>query len=307
MTLPDRSEPATVARLQQRILATEKALLASLLATAWMVEVRDPYTGGHLWRVAMMSAAVAQALGDTPAQASRIAVAGFLHDLGKIGVPDAILRKPDRLTDEEFATIKTHPGLGARLLANHPLAPLVLDAIQGHHEMPSGAGYPLGLAGPAIARDALIVGVCDAFDAMTSTRPYRKGMPIAKALDIIHGELGRQFDGAIGRVFIQMGREGAFDHIVGHSDQGIPLLQCPVCGPTIVRHRSAQAGDHAVCRSCQSGFELEALADGQLAVSAPTHGLSADELAPAIDQAQISALVENWSNALAASNDATSG
>lgn len=161
-------------------------LLKSLFVMASMVEARDPYTGGHLWRVSQFSRILAEDAGLPSNVVARIALGGFLHDLGKIGVPDAILNKPDKLTDEEYEVIKTHPEVGSRLLADHPLADLARSAILSHHEMPDGRGYPHGLSGAAISVDASIVGICDAFDAMTSTRPYRKGMPISKALSIKH-------------------------------------------------------------------------------------------------------------------------
>ncbi|MEN9659536.1 MAG: hypothetical protein RL571_3001 [Pseudomonadota bacterium] len=262
LTSPRASSSALLNELQARLLVQEQGLLASLLASAWVVEARDPYTGGHLWRVAAMSAQLALALGESAGSVSRIAMAGFLHDMGKIGVPDAILRKPDKLTDDEYAIIKTHPSLGARLLASHPLSPLVLAAVEGHHERPDGLGYPYGLSGAKIPRDALVVGLCDAFDAMTSTRPYRQGMPINKALDIIQSELGRQFDQHCGVVFLQLGRAGDFDHIVGHSDEGIPLAHCTMCGPTIVRYRSSQQGESAACPHCGGDYQWETSDDG---------------------------------------------
>lgn len=287
-----------VQRLRLALASQGQALLASLLVSAWMVEARDPYTGGHLWRVARMAHALALATGSSSREASRIAMAGFLHDLGKVGIPDAILRKPGRLTEEEFATIKTHPGVGARMLSGHPLAELVVGVIHHHHEMPDGRGYPMGLVGADIPHDARLVGICDAFDAMTSTRPYRPGMPIAKALDIIESELGRQFDRELGTAFVRLGRDGAFDAIVGHSDDGIPLQHCPVCGPTLVRTRSARAGDHLGCPACTARFTwtdtdqgLRALATGGQA--------AADELAPSLDRRQIEALVLDWADAIA--------
>ncbi|MFY7913248.1 MAG: HD-GYP domain-containing protein [Rubrivivax sp.] len=293
------SEPHVneVQGLRQELALQRQALLASLLISAWMVEARDPYTGGHLWRVARMAHALALESGSTPREASRIAMAGFLHDLGKVGIPDAILRKPGRLTDEEFATIKTHPRVGARMLVGHPLAELVVGVIHHHHEMPNGRGYPLGLLDAEIPRDARLVGICDAFDAMTSTRPYRAGMPIAKALDIIESELGQQFDRSLGTTFVRMGRVGAFDAIVGHSDDGIPLQHCPVCGPTLVRTRSARAGDHLGCPACAARFSW---IEGDQGLRAEPTGeqAAADELEPGLDRAQIEALVFEWAQAI---------
>ncbi|OIO70663.1 MAG: phosphohydrolase [Zetaproteobacteria bacterium CG1_02_53_45] len=232
-------------------------LLQSLFIMASMVEARDPYTGGHLWRVAQYSRLLAEAVGMPKDEVARISAGGFLHDLGKIGVPDHILRKPDRLTDEEFAVIRTHPEVGSRLLQGHPLAGLVIKVVQSHHETPAGTGYPEALSGDAIAPEARIVGICDAFDAMTSNRPYRRGMPVDKALSIIESKLGRQFDGVYGRIFVELGREGLLNHIVGHSEVGIPLQECPICGPTIVVTRKHVNGDHLFCRNCGGKAVLE--------------------------------------------------
>jgi len=294
------SEPSSneVQGLRQQLASQRQALLASLLVSAWMVEARDPYTGGHLRRVARMAHALALASGSTPREASRIAMAGFLHDLGKVGIPDAILRKPGRLSEEEFATIKTHPRVGARMLAGHPLADLVVGVIHLHHEMPNGRGYPMGLADTEIPHDARLVGICDAFDAMTSTRPYRAGMPIAKALDIIELEMGQQFDRALGATFVRMGRAGAFDAVVGHSDEGIPLQHCPACGPTLVRTRSARAGDHLACPACAARFTWAAFEQGLQAQPSGEHALP-EEMEPGLDRAQIEALVLDWADAIA--------
>ncbi|WP_127476119.1 HD domain-containing phosphohydrolase [Sulfurivermis fontis] len=227
-------------------------LLQSLFVMAWMVEARDPYTGGHLWRVSQYSRLLAQDAGLPGADVARITLGGFLHDLGKISVPDAILNKPDRLTEDEYEVIKTHPEVGARLLAEHPLAPLANAAVLHHHERPDGTGYPARLLGERVPIDARIVGICDAFDAMTSTRPYRRGMAVAQALAIIEDNLDHQFDRALGTRFLALGRDGALDHIVGHTDHGIPLQDCPVCGPTIVVRRSQRDGEHVYCRHCGS-------------------------------------------------------
>ena len=164
---------------------TLEPMLKTLLVMVWMVEARDPYTGGHLWRVSQFSRRTAEAAGLPPGEVMRVMLGGFLHDLGKIGVPDAILRKPGALTDEEYATIKTHPEIGRRLLAGHPLRGLVEFAVHLHHERPDGQGYPGGMRAGTIPTEARIVGICDAFDAMTSTRPYRQGMPVERALQII--------------------------------------------------------------------------------------------------------------------------
>jgi len=273
-------------------------LLKSLFIMASMVEARDPYTGGHLWRVSQFSRIMAEDGGLPASVVARVALGGFLHDLGKVGVPDSILNKPDRLTDEEYEVIKTHPEVGSRLLADHPLAELARSAILSHHEMPDGRGYPHGLSGAAITLDASIVGICDAFDAMTSTRPYRKGMPIGKALTIIRENLGTQFHEEWGESFIRLGQTGQLDQIVGHSEPGIPLQACPMCGPTIVVSRRHLNGDHVYCRSC--GGEANVIRDGEhLSIAATGRRGSKQDRQPEVDNALLNELVHESSRHIA--------
>lgn len=274
-------------------------LLASLLVMAWFVEARDPYTGGHLWRVSRYAQLLAEAAGHDEAVVARIALGGFLHDLGKIGVPDAILRKRGPLVADEFAVIRTHPQVGARLLAGHPLAGVVRTAVLSHHERPDGAGYPHGLAGHAIALDARVVGICDAFDAMTSARPYRRGMAVAEALAALVAGAGRQFDAQLCELFVELGRTGTVHHIVGHSDDGIPLHECLMCGPTLVRRREDAPGDRLYCRNCGGEYELGKGADGQLdAVATGKAGLAV-QLEPAADNALIRRLIDEVADRIA--------
>jgi hypothetical protein len=283
----------------QERLRLHEDLLTSLLVMAWMVEARDPYTGGHLWRVSRFAHLLAADAGLPASDVARIAVGGFLHDLGKISVPDHILGKKDRLTDDEYAVIKTHPEVGWRMLAGHPLAALAEAAIRAHHETPDGGGYPRGLRGMDVPVDARIVGICDAFDAMTSTRPYRRGMPIEKALAIIEENLDRQFDREFGQHFLALGRAGQLDHIVGHSDEGIPLHECMMCGPTLVVRRDNQAGDHVYCHACTGEYAL-AQQDGQLAAVPTGRMATPAELEPEADTTLISQVVRESARALLA-------
>lgn len=230
---------------------------ASLLATAWIVEARDPYTAGHLWRVSQYARVLADDLGLSDAEVARIAVGAFLHDIGKIGIPDAVLKKPDRLTGDEYEIVKTHPEVGVRMLAGHPLRALIEAALLSHHEAADGSGYPHGLVRDEIPLDARVVGVCDAFDAMTSKRPYRPPLPKRRVLDIMEENLDRQFDAAIGARFLALARAGALDHITDHSDDGIPLQACPVCGPTLAVAGSRAPGSNVYCPSCGGEFRVE--------------------------------------------------
>ncbi|WP_339667868.1 HD-GYP domain-containing protein [Dasania marina] len=273
-------------------------LMESLLAMAWFVEARDPYTGGHLWRVSRYAYLLASAVKCSEADVARISLGGFLHDLGKIGVPDAILRKPDRLTDEEYAMIKTHPDIGLRMLAGHPLATLVAEAVGKHHEQPDGTGYPNGLKREQIPIDARIVGICDAFDAMTSHRPYRAGMSQQKALSILESGAGSQFDSELVAAFVQLGQRGDLQAIIAHSDDGIPLRSCPMCGPTLAIRREQVAGEHIYCRNCSGEFELAASAEHQLHAIPTGKTGSAADLEPQADTALITRTVRELVAAL---------
>jgi hypothetical protein len=137
---------------------------------------------------------LAEAGGLPRVDVARIALGGFLRDLGKVGVPDAILNKRDALSLEEYEIVKTHPVVGAWVLSGHPLGDLIRPAVLSHHERVDGGGYAGGLAAPQISPDARIACICDAFDAVTSARPYRRGRLIAMALAIIGDHLGSQFD-----------------------------------------------------------------------------------------------------------------
>lgn len=275
----------------------QEDLLTSLLVMAWMVEARDPYTGGHLWRVSQFSKLLASDAGFAAADVSRVTVGGFLHDLGKISVPDQILRKVDKLTFDEYEVIKTHPEIGWRMLAGHPLARIAEAAVRAHHERPDGHGYPRGLVGKAVPLDARVVGICDAFDAMTSTRPYRRGMPITNALSIIEENLDHQFDAALGARFVNLGRAGQLDHIVGHSDEGIPLHVCDMCGPTLVLRRGQEVGSHVFCRNCGGEYQIEAERDCVQTVATGRIG-SAAELEPEADTDLIARQVQDLARTL---------
>jgi len=271
--------------------------LNSLFIMGSIVEARDPYTGGHLWRVSQYSLLLAKHGQLPPNQVARIALGGFLHDFGKITVPDAILNKPGQLTTEEYEIVKTHPEVGRRLLKGHPLAELVESAIIAHHERPDGKGYPSQLPHEQISVDGRIVGICDAFDALTSTRSYRKGMPIRKALNVIRDNLGTQFDTEWGRFFLELGDSGKLDHIAGHSEPGIPLNNCPMCGASIVIRRQQKNGDYVYCRAC--GAETAAsVIDGKVALTATGQWGTPAELEPEVDYDLVRELVKESTSLL---------
>lgn len=162
----------------------------ALAALVEVVELRDPYTAGHSRRVADLAAALALALGLTQEEADRIADAGRVHDLGKVAVDPAVLTKPGKLTPEEFAEMKRHPVLGADVVARFAAYRDGVSLVRHHHEGWDGSGYPDGLRGEAIPLGARILAVADTYDALTSDRPYRRGMDPMRALTILRDRAG---------------------------------------------------------------------------------------------------------------------
>ncbi len=192
---------ALAAQLDDANLATVEALAAT-------VDAKDPYTRGHSGRVAAYAAAIAAALDLPAADVTRVRQAGVLHDVGKIGVPDAILLKPDRLTGAEYDIIKQHPEIGERILQGLPFLRDILPAVRHHHERWDGGGYPDGLAGAAIPADAVILAVADSFDAMTSSRTYRPALPAGEALRRVREGAGTQYDPRVVAAFDRAVAEG---------------------------------------------------------------------------------------------------
>lgn len=178
--------------------------LDTITILAQAVELRDEYTGNHTFRVTSYALLLAEHMQLPPDQLELLRIGTPLHDIGKIGIDDSILRKPDRLTPEEFEHMKLHTVKGAEIVKTipdlRPIVPIVLN----HHERWDGKGYPEGLAGEAISPLARIVALADAFDAMTSDRPYRKGLPPAAALAEIEKMAGRQFDPVFAAGFLQI-------------------------------------------------------------------------------------------------------
>lgn len=181
-----------------------KSSYAAVKALAEAVDAKDEYTRGHSTRVAEYARDLAQACGYDSGFVDLVFVTGTLHDVGKIGVPDLALKKPGKLTDEEFEMVKLHPALGEKIVRQIPDLAETLPGIRSHHERWDGAGYPDAISGEDIPLIARVLGVADTFDAMTSDRPYRKGLSEETALRAIEEGAGTQFDPALARAFIEM-------------------------------------------------------------------------------------------------------
>ncbi len=184
---------------------------AAILALAEAVDAKDPYTRGHSYRVARYAGDLARRV-ELPAEVvDLIYTAATLHDVGKIGVPDAILQKQERLDQDERLVMEEHPALGERIISRVPQLAPTLPAVRHHHERWDGHGYPDKLVGEDIPYLARILSIADTFDAMTSDRPYRKGLPFETALYEIEKMAGTQFDPYLGKVFVEMMREKIVD------------------------------------------------------------------------------------------------
>lgn len=155
----------------------EYMLIHVVQTLAGTIDAKDTYTKGHSSRVAQYSKEIAKRAGYSDTDVNDIYVMGLLHDIGKIGVPDAVINKPGKLTDEEYEIIKNHPVMGANILDNIKEKPLLSLGARWHHERYDGAGYPDGIKGDNIPEQARIIAVADAYDAMTSYRSYRDPMP----------------------------------------------------------------------------------------------------------------------------------
>ncbi len=183
---------------QQRL---DRAYLEFIETMANALDARDPYTAGHSQRVGVLSRAIASAMHLPPKEIDQIQTGAELHDIGKIGVPDAVLQKPGRLTDEEFGLIQLHPQIGKRILQRVKGFEDYLPIVELHHEDHDGRGYPYALKGDEIPIGARIVHVADAYDAMISDRAYRKAMPRERVLEILRSCSGTQFDPRVVEAF----------------------------------------------------------------------------------------------------------
>ncbi len=190
-----------------------------VLQMATYSEARDALTGEHLQRVRLIATRLAIALGESAEDAHAIGQAAIAHDLGKIGIPDAILGKPARLTEEEYDTIKTHTLIGESALGSSPLFCLERQCARHHHEWWNGQGYPDGLAGEDIPLVARITSVADVFDALATRRPYKDPWPLQKVLEYLEERSGAQFDPRVIRAFIALYESGALPTPKGHLDQ----------------------------------------------------------------------------------------
>ena len=182
----------------------ERAYLDSIQTLRYTVEAKDPYTRGHSDRVSAFAVVLGKYLGLSEADLRTLEVGGLFHDIGKIGIPDSILLKQAKLTDDEYSEIKNHPSIGAHILCNAAIFQDIIPIVKHHHERYDGRGYPSQLKGEEIPYLARITAVVDTFDAMTSKRTYRNAIPLEDVKAEIERCSGTQFDPEIAKAFLDI-------------------------------------------------------------------------------------------------------
>jgi putative nucleotidyltransferase with HDIG domain len=210
---------------------TQRIYYETLKSLARALEARDDYTRGHSERVADLSLAIAQDLGLDDEQLHLIYNSALLHDIGKIGVRDAILLKPRKLTEQEMAVIRKHPTFGNAILGPLKFLGEVSELVKHHHERWDGTGYPSGLKGEAIPLASRIIAVADTYDAMTSTRPYRAAIPHQDAIDEIRREAGSQLDPTVVEAFLRVVERRMGDAVGSGKQLSAPPPPKPGSGP----------------------------------------------------------------------------
>ncbi len=183
--------------------ALDQLFMASIRSIVEAIDAKDPYTKGHSVRVVEYSMMIGEACGLAKEELKNLEVSAILHDVGKIGIPDEILRKPGRLTDEEYDYIKKHPMFGAEIITPISQMKSLMPNIMHHHERFDGMGYPNGLKGKKIPFCARVIAIADSFDAMTSGRLYRSKFTDAQACQELLDHRGTQFDAKLVDIFIQ--------------------------------------------------------------------------------------------------------
>jgi HD-GYP domain-containing protein (c-di-GMP phosphodiesterase class II) len=222
-----QAERARSAELEQAVGRLQDSYLDAVTTLAFVVEAKDRSTRAHLERTHDYAVALSRVVDPALAGNRSLRYGFLLHDVGKIGVPEAILNKPGPLDPDEWEAMRAHPLLGVRIVSRMPFLGDAVDVIRSHHERWDGRGYPSGLRGGAIPMAARIFSVCDAFDAMTSDRPYRRALPLDHAVEEVRTGAGSQFDPAVVEAFLAIVPEVLELHARLHDDAGRPLAVAP--------------------------------------------------------------------------------
>jgi HD-GYP domain-containing protein (c-di-GMP phosphodiesterase class II) len=228
--------------LQRSAEENRELFLGTVKALAAAIDGKDPYTRGHSERVSRFSVATAEGLGLADDEIEKVRVSALLHDVGKISIDDNILKKPGALDDREYIIMKTHPQKGYKIMSQIPAMREFLPGMYMHHEMINGEGYPQGLKGDEIPIQALIVSVADTFDAMTTDRPYQKGLDLETALTRLKSFVGSRYNARVVAAFIAACEAGRIRPGVTR----LKRKQSDYVGPSIPAGPIPQASDSIV-------------------------------------------------------------
>ncbi|MCM1328800.1 MAG: HD domain-containing protein [Ruminococcus sp.] len=208
-----RENMAYIQSIDDKQKQLERVTLQTITTIANIIDAKDEYTKGHSYRVAEYSSALARELGYSDERVANVKYIGLLHDIGKIGIPDSILNKPGKLTDSEYALMRKHAEIGGNILSGNNMIDGMDEGAKFHHERYDGRGYPMGLKGEEIPEMARIIGIADAYDAMTSNRVYRKRLSKETVVTEMRRCSGTQFDPRLAEIFIKMVEDGRFDNM----------------------------------------------------------------------------------------------
>jgi HD-GYP domain-containing protein (c-di-GMP phosphodiesterase class II) len=197
-----------ISDLQKSSEENRQLFIGTVKGLAAAIDGKDPYTRGHSERVSRFSVAIAQRMGINDDEVEKIRISALLHDVGKIGIDDSVLKKPAALTDEEYELMKKHPQKGYKIMSQIPAMKEFLPGMYMHHEMVDGKGYPQGLKGDEIPLMGKIVAVADTFDAMTTDRPYQKAMKFEDAVARIESFVNTRYDAEVVAAFTAACTEG---------------------------------------------------------------------------------------------------
>jgi HD-GYP domain-containing protein (c-di-GMP phosphodiesterase class II) len=203
-----KAERARSRELEEALDDVREMYVATMTALAQVVEAKDSTTRGHLDRTQRYGLALAERVDPVLAARPEVAYGFFLHDIGKVGIPESVLCKPGPLTDDEWDIMRTHPRIGAQIVEPIRFLEGAVEIVRTHHERWDGRGYPMGLGGEQIPLAARVFAIADSFDAMTSDRPYRAALSFDHAFDEIRRGSGTQFDPDVVAVFLEMTGEG---------------------------------------------------------------------------------------------------
>jgi ribonuclease P protein subunit RPR2 len=203
-----QAERARSRELEEALDGLREMYVSTMTSLATVVEAKDPTTRGHLDRTHHYGLTLAERIDPELAARPEVGYGFFLHDIGKVGVPESVLCKPGPLDEAEWGMMREHPEIGAQIVSPIRFLAGAVDIVRTHHERWDGAGYPYGLSGEEIPLAARVFSIADSFDAMTSDRPYRAAMPIEQALEQIREGAGSQFDPEVAKAFLELADDG---------------------------------------------------------------------------------------------------